>query len=108
MEHPPEDVLLRFILGAASRQENRQVVRHLLARCPSCASALRTLKRKPPPDPDAYDQALVRLAAKLQELTRRATPPRRPDPVNAKREEDDPLESSLTSGNAARRPFVFG
>ena len=69
MEHPTEDVLLRFILGGTSRQENRQVVRHLLSRCPHCAAALRTLSRQPPlgppPDPTAYQEALDRFAAKL-------------------------------------------
>ncbi len=41
MEHPSQDALLRFVLGAASRQENRLIVRHLLARCPACAAAVR-------------------------------------------------------------------
>lgn len=65
MDHPAEDVLLRFLLGAASRQENRQIVRHLLARCPSCAAALRRMKPdgpiEPPVDPAEYDQALDRI-----------------------------------------------
>jgi len=81
MENPTEDVLLRFVLGATDRQENRQVVRHLLARCPTCAAALRSIRREPPlcppPDPGAYDQAFDRVAAMLLELAGPAKPPPR-------------------------------
>jgi hypothetical protein len=80
MEHPAEDVVFRFLLGASSRQENRQIVRHLLARCPSCAKALRKALRKmrpePPADPRAYDETLDRFAARLPKLAGYATPPR--------------------------------
>ena len=79
MEHPPEHVLLRFTLGATSRQENRQVVRHLLARCPACAAALRKMWTEPPADPpippDAYDQALDRVEEQLRKLLRPELPP---------------------------------
>ncbi len=68
MEHPAADVLLRFFLGTASRQENRQIVRHLLSRCPACAAALKEMKPEPPGDPGAYDEALDRFAARLREL----------------------------------------
>lgn len=85
MEHPTEDVLLRFTLCAASRQENRQVVRHLLSRCPSCAETVRKLREEPPPDPpispDAYNPALDRLIARERELTAAPHPaPPRPVP----------------------------
>src|SRR5262245_59470503 len=69
MEHPADDVLLRFLLGAASRQENRAVVTHLLARCPRCAAALRQMKL-PPVDPAAYDEALDRFAAEFRKPLR--------------------------------------
>lgn len=76
MEHPADDVLLRFILGATDRQENRQVVRHLLSRCPSCAAKLRRMWKEPPLDPplgpDAYDAALDRTARWLRELIEKA------------------------------------
>jgi len=81
MEHPGDDVLLRFLLGATSRLENRQVVRHLLTQCPSCAAALRKMRKEPPLapplSPDAYDAALDRVAARLHELTSppKPTPP---------------------------------
>ncbi|HYU35522.1 MAG TPA: hypothetical protein VEW48_25490 [Thermoanaerobaculia bacterium] len=79
MEHPTEEVLLRFVLGATGREENGQVVRHLLARCPTCAAALRRNLREPPldppPDPGAYDEALDRLTAMLLELPAGAKPP---------------------------------
>lgn len=79
MEHPPQDVLLRFALCTASREENRKVVRHLLARCPSCAARLRELLNQPPLDPpidpEAYDQALDRLVARARELSESAPRP---------------------------------
>ena len=100
MEHPSQDALLRFVLGAASRQENRRVVRHLLARCPSCAAALRQLRREPPlsppPDLEGYDPAFDRLAVLLQ--------PAGTD----ERAEVAPLPSSDTSANVARQRWLFG
>jgi len=41
MPHVSFTVLQRFAAGTASREENRQVVRHLLARCESCAAVIR-------------------------------------------------------------------
>lgn len=81
MEHPAEDVLLRFFLGTTSRQENRQIVKHLLARCPVCAAALRSVKPGPV-DPSAYDEALDRFAVKLRELARETNPPPWRAPAN--------------------------
>ena len=101
MQHLPEEVLLRFVLGATSRQENRLVVRHLLARCPTCAATLRKLRQEPPwsppPDPEAYDPAFDRLAALLRKLA---------DADESA--EAGLLQSSVTSGNAARRRWLFG
>lgn len=102
MEHPTPDVLLRFLLGAASRPESRQVVRHLLARCSSCAAALRELRSEPPlgppPGPEVYDPAFDRAAAFLRKLSQNGRPAaeagRRPD--------------TGASGNAARRRWRFG
>lgn len=38
----------RFLSGSATKDESRCVVRHLLARCPSCTtSAERSLRRSP-------------------------------------------------------------
>ena len=102
MEHPPPDLLLRFLLGSTSRPENRQVVRHLLARCPSCAATLRQLRREPslspPPSPEAYDPALARAAAFLRELCQKKPPAA----------EADRRRSSAASANAARRRWLFG
>jgi hypothetical protein len=41
MPHVPFTVLQRFAAGTASREENRQVVCHLLGRCEGCAAAIR-------------------------------------------------------------------
>lgn len=60
MEHPAEDVLRRFLLASTTSEENCQVARHLLARCPSCADMLRKIRKEPPP-PGAYNLALERL-----------------------------------------------
>ena len=83
MEHPAEDVLRRFFLVAASREENRQVVRHLLARCPACAAALKRLRLEPMPPvaPGAYDGALARLMERAQELTGGTKPAPRLSPL---------------------------
>jgi hypothetical protein len=67
-EHPSNEALLRFVLGATSRLENRTIVRHLLARCPACAAVLKRLKPEPPGEPADYDEALDRLAVWLREL----------------------------------------
>lgn len=78
MEHPAQETLLRFLLGATTRQENREIVRHLLARCPACAAALRAMNPvpplDPPPSPAAYDETFDRLAKRLHEWTRGTQP----------------------------------
>jgi hypothetical protein len=93
MEHPAEEDLFRFLLGATSRQENRQIVRHLLSRCPACAAALKAMRPEPPVDPGAYDGALDRFAARLRELEGA--------------EGGGPLAASPTSGGSTRR-WIFG
>lgn len=40
MSHPDPDLLLRFLRGEASLGERRRVVRHLLAGCRQCATAI--------------------------------------------------------------------
>jgi hypothetical protein len=72
MEHLPEDLLLRFVLERTSRQENQQIVRHLLASCPTCAAALRKIWKEPPRppiDPAAYDPALDRFEEQWRKQT---------------------------------------
>ncbi|HEV7507223.1 MAG TPA: hypothetical protein VGS07_20200 [Thermoanaerobaculia bacterium] len=44
-EHPPPADLQRFLRGETSRGEARAVVRHLLAGCPECATAMRPAMR---------------------------------------------------------------
>lgn len=102
MEHPPPDLLLRFRLGSASPPENRQVVRHLLARCPACAAALRQLRHEPPlslpPSPEDYAPAIGRAVAFVRELLQKSTPDA----------EADHRRSSAASGNAACRRWLIG
>jgi len=50
----------RFVAGTASRSECREIVRHLLAGCPPCATRLRSVFQ-PPVETGAYDDALARL-----------------------------------------------
>jgi len=38
--HPAEHELERFLCGETSREEKRELVRHLLAGCRQCAAAL--------------------------------------------------------------------
>jgi hypothetical protein len=65
MEHPTRADLLRFLLGTTSRQENRLIVRHLLANCPACTAALSQMWKEPIA-PTAYDQALDRFQEQLR------------------------------------------
>jgi hypothetical protein len=59
MTHIPEATLRRFAEGTASREENRRVVRHLLARCPACAASIRSCLR-PPVSEESYDELIAR------------------------------------------------
>lgn len=59
MTHIPEATLRRFAEGTASREENRRVVRHLLARCEPCAAAVRSFLR-PPVAEESYDDLIAR------------------------------------------------
>jgi anti-sigma factor RsiW len=69
MEHPTQDALQRFLLGRTTRTENRSIVRHLLARCPACATTLQKIWKEPPISPAAYEQALDRFEEQLRNLT---------------------------------------
>lgn len=42
-EKHPQDALSHFLSGSASNQEIRTVVRHLLARCPTCIRSTQPL-----------------------------------------------------------------
>ena len=55
------EVLHRFAEGTASASECRQVVRHFLTGCRSCAAVVRSAFR-PAIEEGAYDGALARLA----------------------------------------------
>ena len=68
MEHPAREALSRFLWGTASREENRSIVRHLLARCGRCAAVLNAGKPAPPVESAAYDEALSRCVAWAREL----------------------------------------
>jgi len=45
-EHLTPDLLRSFLRGEASKAENREVVRHLLAGCPECLAVARPLWRR--------------------------------------------------------------
>lgn len=69
MVHPGDDALLRFLLGKSSRDENRQIVRHLLTLYPVCTAALEKMWKEPPDQPISpaeYDPALDRFEKQLQ------------------------------------------
>jgi len=61
MEHPDAETIRRFACVAATRDENRIIVRHLLRGCPECAIELTRSWLSPlTVDPCAYDKALDR------------------------------------------------
>ncbi len=64
MTHIPEATLKRFAEGTASRDENRQVVRHLLARCPACAASIRSFLR-PPVSEESYGELIARAVRRV-------------------------------------------
>ena len=40
-DHPPPDLLLRFLRGEVSKEERQTVVRHLLTACSACVAVTR-------------------------------------------------------------------
>jgi len=60
MTHVPVAVLERFAAGMSSREENRLVVRHLLARCEDCADLICFFMSPPPVISEEYDAAIDR------------------------------------------------
>lgn len=61
-EHPPEDMLKRFVAGTPSRDEGRRTAAHLLLGCRACAGRLQELLRPGIPE-GAYDGVFERLEA---------------------------------------------
>jgi hypothetical protein len=60
MDHPSEETLKRFVAGAASREENRSVVAHLVKGCSLCARKLRELMEPDAVSDPSYEPALDR------------------------------------------------
>jgi hypothetical protein len=67
VEHPSEETLKRFVTGKASREENREVVAHLLKGCAPCASKVKTLMEPDPVAGPSYDSSLERFDKGLLE-----------------------------------------
>ena len=67
MTHIPEATLKRFTEGTASQEENRQVVCHLLARCPACAATIRSFLR-PPVSEESYGELIARAIRRMAGL----------------------------------------
>jgi hypothetical protein len=65
LDHPPDDMLARFVMGGTTPHENRPIVRHLLTECPKCAAVCSAYLRRTPP-PGSYDSALDRFTAKAR------------------------------------------
>src|SRR5687768_15214614 len=57
MSHLSKDLIERFFALSTSREENRQLVRHILSGCPACVELLRSLIR-PAVDPKEYERLL--------------------------------------------------
>ena len=62
--HVVDKQLERFLRAEATRQENREIVRHLLAECPLCRETVQGAARrhgfKPPAPPEAPPLRLAR------------------------------------------------
>jgi hypothetical protein len=71
-EHPSPEVIVRFAAGeAVTREESRQVVRHLLHGCPACGRLL-IQAFQPEVDASSYDQILDDCVASLRRTRRQA------------------------------------
>lgn len=63
MDHPvSQSSLQRLAEGTSSREENREIIAHLLKGCPSCSGPLGAYLR-PEIAADAYDAIFARLSA---------------------------------------------
>lgn len=78
MDHLADSDVEGFLKGELSSDDFRRVVRHLASRCPSCGARIKArvppeafLPPEPPPDEDAYDDAIDRAWKKVRPLTRR-------------------------------------
>jgi hypothetical protein len=60
VDHPSEETLERFAMGKASREENRDVVAHLLKGCVRCATRLKVLMEPDTVFRQSYESALER------------------------------------------------
>jgi hypothetical protein len=71
VEHPSNEVLMRFANGKASRKESRGVVAHLLKSCRSCQEKIKAFLEPHPVARGAHEEVLDRfqegLARKLDE-----------------------------------------
>lgn len=76
MDHPSEETLKRFATGTASREENRDVVAHLVKGCSACTRKLRALMEPDSVARGAYDTALDRFDRGVIENLERSITPR--------------------------------
>jgi hypothetical protein len=100
MDHPADEVLRRFAALEGSRQENRLVVQHLLAKCAECAAKVREAFR-PQIDPAEHDAALSRVFDSFLEPPRRQGPPAKLLPFE---KPDGPRATGCPGGSGARPP----
>ena len=83
-EHRPQPTMERFLRAELSRQETREVVRHLLARCPRCVEAAVAAaagpgfrfavtrgEATPQSAPDCYDAPFANVARRIEQMEER-------------------------------------
>lgn len=79
-EHFPRESIERFMKAELSREETREIVRHLLARCPSCVAAASAAMRRHDLDslpegepgaaaPGGYDEVFARILSGTEETS---------------------------------------
>jgi hypothetical protein len=76
VDHPSEETLKRFAAGTASREENRNVVAHLLKECATCTQRLKTLMEPASVAGISYEAALDRLDRGMIEALETSITPR--------------------------------
>ena len=96
-EHPEPEAFVRMTRGTAAPEESREIVRHLLLGCSTCAGraeAARMAER--PESPEVYNEIFARLESRTRERFQRL------ERLEKEREEARPLYTELLRQEAVQ------